>query len=945
MPTTVADHAGAAACLGPGVAAPLLRLLQLGPQQQGAHHAAAALSGLTASRGGAEDVAACGGAAALLATLDGSWPAACMQHALTALGNLAACAEGRAAMASEAARALANLALGDDGSRLTRCRHRSLGADRAEQGDDTSEKKARYPAHEVTWRASKGAQLYNTPVRRAVHTGPWLPGGTSPAKARPPSASSTARSSGVATQAATSRGRQRAHMEPHAAHYASGIPVPGLPSSGTGRSVRRLADVIDTAIINHLLNSHTRRGEATESPIEDVVKALRTDGQRGWSKPLWAAGAIASQQLTNQEKDAYRRAGAIPLLVQLLETGPEMDVCRLSCAALSQLAHNHTANCEAILDAGGLQMLTHVIAQARHYGEVAQWATCALTQLTFKQADACAALLAAGAIPSLIAVVRHQREEDTRVNALRVLCNLAHMPQACEEIRHANALPILVSQLNSGFGSESTVVAARTLLNMACNDSEPDAILEAGGIQGLTKLLGADPQADVTMVVCLALTQLALRSDRASGAIAECRGIDRLLRLLRAGAGADIFRVALGTLLNLSNNPRNCDMVREAGGIPELVRLLKSPQTNKATELQAARVLSNLALNQDNSGAIRAAGGIQPFVALLAGPLDADVVRVAAVALSQLSFESPANKDAILQAGGIPALVRLLGAERSETCKWAACALAELAFNSNTAAAAIRSAGGVSQMVALLKGGADLDVAVQVVRGLANLALNPGNQDDIREQGAVPNIVGLLQHQEADDNAVVVAACALAEMAFGNLRNSEAIHEAGGLEQLLRVASCRYEASILWQVVRAVAELTAVPSAATRRAVAAHEAQAGTFSTLAAVDRAQPEVAAQARRVLAHLQEPHPVSPPRSQPHAQYAYRPPVAAWSEPAPTAAERAPASDPASRISHAAADGVPREWEAEGDGVRRALDYGHAHDHLPGGLVPYQPRPPAR
>lgn len=84
-PSVCADVLCATGC-APGVAAPLLRLLQLGPQQQGAHHAAAALSGLTASRGGAEDVAACGGAAALLATLDGSWPAACMQHALTALG-------------------------------------------------------------------------------------------------------------------------------------------------------------------------------------------------------------------------------------------------------------------------------------------------------------------------------------------------------------------------------------------------------------------------------------------------------------------------------------------------------------------------------------------------------------------------------------------------------------------------------------------------------------------------------------------------------------------------------------------------------------------------------------------------------------------------------------------------------------------------------------------
>lgn len=213
-------------------------------------------------------------------------------------------------------------------------------------GDDTSEKKARYPAHEVTWRASKGAQLYNTPVRRAVHTGPWLPGGTSPAKARPPSASSTARSSGVATQAATSRAvsartwsptrrtmravsPSRGYRRPGQAEVFDDWPTSSTLPSSTISSVRRSSGSStqrsttprrSTArsspesrrssgrAVSRTVHcstppradSHTRRGEATESPIEDVVKALRTDGQRGWSKPLWAAGAIASQQLTNQ---------------------------------------------------------------------------------------------------------------------------------------------------------------------------------------------------------------------------------------------------------------------------------------------------------------------------------------------------------------------------------------------------------------------------------------------------------------------------------------------------------------------------------------------------------------------------------------------------------------------------------------------------------------------
>lgn len=357
-------------------------------------------------------------------------------------------------------------------------------------------------------------------------------------------------------------------------------------------------------------------------------------------------------------------------------------------------------------------------------------------------------------------------------------------------------------------------------------------------------------------------------------------------------------------------------------------------------------MLSNLALNQQNSDAIRVAGGVQAFVSLLSGPPDNDIVRVAAVALSQLSFESPANKAAIHESDGIPPLVRLLGSDRPDTVKWAACALAELAFNSNANAAAIRSAGGVRQMVGLLKGGAHLDVAVQVVRGLANLALNPGNQDDIREQGAIPNIIALLQHKDAGDNAMVVAACALAEMAFGNTRNCNAIYEAGGLEQLLRIASTRTEGPILWQVVRAVAELSAEDYGAARSAVAAYETKTGAFSKLAAVERSYPEVAAQARRVLAHLSEagsPVP-SPPR------YFSTPPSSI--SPAQESQYDMPLPTATSSYSHWAehkAEYTHTTREGRYKDVARTLDYEPAasylnstsNSHPSPGLVPYQSR----
>jgi len=74
-------------------------------------------------------------------------------------------------------------------------------------------------------------------------------------------------------------------------------------------------------------------------------------------------------------------------------------------------------------------------------------------------------------------------------------------------------------------------------------------------------------------------------------------------------------REAAGTLERLADNALNRYAIREAGGIPPLVELVKSG--SDAEKVKAAGALRNLADNNANRDAIREEGGIPPLVALV----------------------------------------------------------------------------------------------------------------------------------------------------------------------------------------------------------------------------------------------------------------------------------------------------------------------------------------
>jgi len=642
---------------------------------------------------------------------------------------------------------------------------------------------------------------------RAFHPAPWIPPGRAPS--RPSSASMSPATRPRASPTRSARRGQSPSWGP--------APPPAAREPLLG-SIRRARDRLDASPLRRGGDTGLRAGvdegkeEGPPGEYVSVPELVAWIGRgiapgRGWEAAIWAAGSLANRPMTDEEKDQCRRVGGISALLELLQAGAEAR--RVACAALSRVLHNHPRNCEAARQVGGLEQLAAILKQERRDDDSLSWVTCALSQLTFRSIEDCRALVAAGAVPSLLAIVGGaDGDEEARANALRILCNLAHLPEACTAIRHGDGLRLLVGMLGRSGREreEEAAVVARALLNVACNDPDEGAVRRAGGIEPLLRLL-EKPKSEAAAVALLALSQLAARGDDNCRAIHGCGGLDRLMRLLRSGPGEEATQAALGALLNLTGSPTVCEGVFQAGTIPQLVRMLDEPEMTAAVRLQVARIMSNLLQNKDNANMIRIAGGIKPLVRALADSAPGgEAAQVAAVALSQLASGNAANKDAIREAGGIPPLVGLLGSRDGDAARWAACALAEIAEESLSNCSAVRFAGGVDRLIDLLRDGAPSQVATQAVRAIASLSLGRENQDIVRRRGGIPLVLALLD-EEWGHSARVVAACAAAELASGNRLNCEAIVRDGGLDRLLGVLVAKPSDTVIGHIMQAVAEI------------------------------------------------------------------------------------------------------------------------------------------
>ena len=406
----------------------------------------------------------------------------------------------------------------------------------------------------------------------------------------------------------------------------------------------------------------------------------------------------------------------------------------------------------------------------------------------------------AGGIAPLIALLTGT--DDHKKNAARTLASLAaHDADNKTAICEAGGIAPLIVLLEGT--DKQKVAAAAALGSLAVDATIRTAIGARGGIRPLVALL-SDPDAPSSAGTNARLPSVKRASSadkwKQSAATAAMTFLSPILSPTKLIADEQ-KSCASCALANLARDKSNQTLIREAGGIDPLIKLLRIG--NEVQQTNAACTLGDLALDMTNQTAIHECGGIAPLVALVRSDIN-DLKTEAARALGLLA-QHKTNKVAIGKAGAIPPLIAMLG--RSSTGAQKTCsvvALGNLATEASNAVA-IRKLGGVAPLVAMLRpmlgrvpalndshGASDAyashtTCAAQTVWTLASDA---ASRAAIREAGGIPPLVALVKN--GTDVQKQVACGALLDLAADET-NQVAIRDAGAIPPLATLVSAGTE--------------------------------------------------------------------------------------------------------------------------------------------------------
>ncbi|KAJ8599422.1 hypothetical protein CTAYLR_008006 [Chrysophaeum taylorii] len=542
-----------------------------------------------------------------------------------------------------------------------------------------------------------------------------------------------------------------------------------LGMSGSDRAKRNVARVLSQLACN----DENKKTIAKAGAIPVLVKLVEGGNDNDAARE-WAAGTLQDLAVNDENKISIANAGAIPVLVKLAKDGTDGAKTRAT-GALLNLACN-SENQIAIANAGAIPVLIELAeggndaARENAAGAMGNLAVNAENQI---------AIAKAGAIPVLVKLTKDGNDA-ARKNAPGALAYLAVNAENKIAIAKAGAIPVLVKVARDG-DEEARENAAAALSNLALNDENKIAIAKAGAIPVLVKL-ARDGNEEARMNAAAALLDLACNSENKI-AIAKAGAIPVLVKLAR-DENEEAREKAAAALWNLAANAENQIAIAKAGAIPVLVKLAKDG--NEEAREKAAAVLWNLAANAESQIAIAKAGAIPVLVKLAKDGNDAARKNAAGV-LGNLAVNAE-NQIAIAKAGAIPVLVKLTKDGNDAARKNAAGALWNLSVNTENkiaiAMAGAIPAGAIPVLTTNSRKKGRRWREKKAAGALWNLACNDDeNQIAIAKAGAIPVLVKLAK--DGNDAAREKAAGALWNLAI-NDENNIAIAKAGAIPVLTK---------------------------------------------------------------------------------------------------------------------------------------------------------------
>ena len=335
---------------------------------------------------------------------------------------------------------------------------------------------------------------------------------------------------------------------------------------------------------------------------------------------------------------------------------------------------------------------------------------------------------------------------------------------------------------------------AWTLSNLAeSHEGNQAAIREFGGIHRLVRLLVSDSQPLIEYTV-MAIYRIIFQNE-ASKMELHPEAIANLIKVIssswKSKSGYDKTRQfaawSIGYITLGQVDTQN--LIRKAGVIPDLVRMMTNARSSIKSKHAAVWTLGKIADgNLENQDAIREAGAIESIVPLLSRDSADSILRQDAIwTLGSLACNHHVNRRRIGELGLIRLIAKHLKVENEGTREDASWALANLACEDAENKLRISAVNGIAELVSLLSD------EFAAVRREASMALGHIADDSassraaVRELNAIPVIVNLLA-DESDNNVKEGAAFAVACLCENCPENTDIVRKEGGLRLLEMLA-------------------------------------------------------------------------------------------------------------------------------------------------------------
>lgn len=254
------------------------------------------------------------------------------------------------------------------------------------------------------------------------------------------------------------------------------------------------------------------------------------------------------------------------------------------------------------------------------------------------------------------------------------------------------------------------------------------------------------------------------------------------MRLLAYGGDKEKSFAARVIGMIVSEDKNSKETVRAEGGIPMLVRLLKSP--NPMSAQQAAMALANLSTTCPDTTlktTLRSEGGLRPLLRLLRHQDDS--ARMWATILISHIADDSLNRTEIIRDGGIKCIIHQLHSKVDASRLNAANALSNLCENDAEIQRIITAERGVPALVSML-GDANDVCREQAAFILDILSKNKDTYKQVIRGGAVEPTLKLLDSE--CEFCRVSASCMLANLSCFE-EGCDAIEEQGGIQRMLRL--------------------------------------------------------------------------------------------------------------------------------------------------------------